>query len=183
MPTDLLKTFRGLVAEKQAIRQREEKLLASLRDVLRRLGYRLEPLGSNGVSRRHRTAAHVRPDEPSSWGRKAVVCQECGRTFSLPLHLGRHMSVMHKGAKRSQTTKPATENNSTETIPAGTTKPRRRRMSPAARKAAARRMKAYWRKRKTAERQATGADKQGRRAKPRSRVGRRRGRRSKARAA
>jgi hypothetical protein len=148
MKTGLHAAFQALAAEKQAVLKREEKLLADLREVLARLGYRLEPLGANssrGVPRRS-----SRRRQSASRGAKPLTCNECGRTFALPLHLGRHMSVTHKGG-RVATHQPGSSPGESGAARAQT-KPRRSRMSPAARRAAARRMKAYWKKRKTAER-------------------------------
>ncbi len=50
MAADLLRLFRTLATEKQALRKREEKVVADLREVLARLGYRLEPIRADGAS-------------------------------------------------------------------------------------------------------------------------------------
>jgi hypothetical protein len=151
MATNLLKVIEALSSEKDAVLKREEKLVSGLRETLSRLGYQLEAIGHDGASRPgHR--ARQRRSAPSL-GANAVTCSECGRRFALPLHLGRHMSAMHRGAKA-----PSAPTQST-TVPgngATTAKQRRRRgMSPAARRAAAKRMKAYWRKRKESARAGT----------------------------
>ncbi len=150
MATNVLKVLEALSSEKEAIRRREEKLLSGLREVLGRFGYRLEPLAANertnGSGRR---GSSMPTRRRASSGSKPLTCTACGRTFALPLHLGRHMSTMHKGepAASAKPSPPTTENRSTNGALATKT-PRRRRMSAAARRAAARRMKAYWRKRK-----------------------------------
>ncbi len=155
MAANFLKTLQALSSEKQAVRKREEKLVADLRGVLGKLGYRLEPMSGNGAARRG-TRATTRRAVPT--GSKPLTCPECGRSFALPLHLGRHMSTMHKAkpAASSQTkAAPAADNGSSTE---GVAKPTaRRRMSPAARRAAARRMKAYWRQRKAATRRSKTA--------------------------
>jgi hypothetical protein len=145
MAGNLLRLFHTLAAEKHAVLKREEALIAELRRVVGDLGYRLEPIGTSASPRR--TTSRRRGGMVAR-GSKPLRCDECGRTFALPLHLGRHTSVMHKEA-RPGTALPA---------PTGAAKgvaekptPRRRRMSPAARRAAARRMKAYWRRRKAAQ--------------------------------
>lgn len=149
MAIDLLRAFQALSTEKEAVRKREEKLVSDLRDTLGRLGYRLEPVHTNGTVRRTSTASSRRAAAP---GPKALACPECTRTFALPLHLGRHMSVVHKGKRRAaQPTTQADPNGSRKAGPAKEA-PRRSRMSLAARRAAARRMKAYWRKRKATKR-------------------------------
>jgi hypothetical protein len=146
MANRLLKEFRTLATAKRAIRQREEKLLAGLGETLGRLGYQLEPIIFDGGRPQHRRLAS-RGKNVASRGSKSLRCSACGRTFALALHLGRHMSVMHKDQTPSAAGTPsaATEASS----PSIAAKPRRR-MSPSARRAAARRMKAYWRKRKAA---------------------------------
>jgi hypothetical protein len=134
-------------AKKAAVRAREEKLVSDLKEILGRLGYRLEPLDGNGVAGRP-TRATGRG--VVSAGPTPLTCSECGRTFALPLHLGRHMSTMHKGNSANPTTPTTSENGPPQTGPATKAPQRRRRMRPAARRAAARRMRAYWRKRKAA---------------------------------
>lgn len=37
--------------------------------------------------------------------RKLVKCNICGRTFNLPLHLGRHMATIHGSSARKATKK------------------------------------------------------------------------------
>jgi hypothetical protein len=140
MAANLLRLFHTLVAEKQAVLKREETLIAELRRVLGGLGYRLEPIGTNASPRRTTSARRGRI---AARGSKPLRCDECGRTFALPLHLGRHMSVMHKGATPAARPAPNGAAKGAEK-----SMPRRRRMSLAARRAVARRMKAYWRKRR-----------------------------------
>jgi hypothetical protein len=144
MAANLLKELHALATTKRALRQREEKLVVDLRKVLGRLGYRIDRISFDGRGPRRRVVS--REQSPASGGSKSLRCSTCGRTFSLPLHLGRHMSVMHKGQASSA---PGTPPVATETLsPSVSAKPRRR-MSTSARRAAAKRMKAYWRKRKT----------------------------------
>jgi hypothetical protein len=156
MAANLLRLFHALATEKQAVRKREDTLIADLRPVLGDLGYRLEPIGANASPRR---TTSPRPGRMASRSSKQLRCDECGRTFALPLHLGRHASVMHKGKRAAapQATSPTAEKGSAKGVSAKAT-PRRRRMNPAARRAVARRMKAYWGKRR-----AAGARKKGRR--------------------
>jgi hypothetical protein len=134
MPADVVKSLRALTTERQALLQRERELIGSLNAVLPGIGYRVVPVTDSrpapSLAKRTISAATARP----------LSCPHCGRTFGRPLHLGRHISAIHKGKGASQLQ------------PETTTPKPRRRMSPAARRAAARRMKAYWRKRKAAER-------------------------------
>jgi hypothetical protein len=148
LAVNLLKVFAALASKKAAVRAREEKLVSDLREIVGRLGYRLEPLDGNGVAGR-RTRATAR-GAISAGGPTPLTCSECGRTFALPLHLGRHVSTMHKKDSANPTTPTTSENGSPQTGPATKAPQRRRRMSPAARRATARRMRAYWRKRKGA---------------------------------
>jgi hypothetical protein len=149
MTRDLLRAFRALSTEKEAIRKREVKLVSDLRQTLSRLGYRLEAISTNG--RGQRAGA---PSAPGTAVPRpgALTCAQCGRTFALPLHLGRHMSVAHK-TKRAVTAPPAPARNGSQPAPANTVTSRRQpRMSRAARRAAARRTKSHRRKRKAARR-------------------------------
>jgi hypothetical protein len=160
MRTDLQAMFRALAVQKRAVLKREEKLVADLRGILGQLGYRLEPISTNGMSRPGPKSS--RPRRTASRGSKPLTCSECGRTFALPLHLGRHMSVMHKrkNAPGAQSGSSANQNDSARA--GAEAKPRRSHMSPAARRAAARRMKAYWRKRKAADQaQASASPRRG----------------------
>jgi hypothetical protein len=152
MAADLLQTVQALVTEKQAILMREEELVTGLRQVLDHLGYQLEAITSNGTSRPSGKASRSPSAHAASRALGPISCPECRRTFSLPLHLGRHMSVMHKGKRPStpQPTSPRAESGSAPAAPAKT-RARRRRMRRAARQAAARRMKAHWGERKTSQ--------------------------------
>jgi hypothetical protein len=80
-----------LAAEKKAIMQRQSALVASLNRLLPSIGYRVVAVSSE-------TKAAARPSpRRASRAAKPLTCSECQRTFALPLHLGRHISVMHKG--------------------------------------------------------------------------------------
>jgi hypothetical protein len=147
MAADLIKAFEALSSEKEAVRKREENLVSDLTEVLGRLGYQLEPVGAKGSASRN---GRTRGRGTGSSGSKTLTCSECGRTFALPLHLGRHMSVMHKAAKARRQAASAIAKGSTGAAQERKTTPRRRRMSPAARRAVSRRMKAYWRRRRAA---------------------------------
>jgi uncharacterized C2H2 Zn-finger protein len=129
-----MKVLKTIAAKKRALLKREQELINRLNVALPRIGYQIV-LVTNGAPsnrRRQRATDAARP--------KPLACPHCTRTFRLKLHLGRHINATHK--------RKAAPQRQPETI---TLRPRRR-MSPAARRAAARRMKAYWRKRKAAER-------------------------------
>jgi hypothetical protein len=154
-----IKSLQALSAEKQALLSREHKLIADLNAVLPGLGYRVVSVSDGQPSR-----ATVKRT-PSATTPKPLSCPHCDRTFGRPLHLGRHISAMHKGSRISPSQEPPT---SGPTPPeSAATKPRRR-MSPVARRAVARRMKAYWKKRKAAERSESSAMPRGRDASSRT---------------
>jgi len=128
MATDLIKAFIDLNAEKAAIRQRELKLVSGLQEALVRLGYRLEAVDTNGSA--HNGGAPL-DQRHRALTLKSLACSHCGRRFALPLHLGRHVSVMHNGKRASRPTAEgghATTSNKSVRL--------RRRMSPKARRAA-----------------------------------------------
>jgi hypothetical protein len=107
----LAKTLRLLAAEKRAVFQRQSALVANLNKLLPSIGYRVVPLENEGGAAGRRTvhagarsaALSVRPLG------KPLVCPHCSRTFALPLHLGRHLSVMHKGVVTPSASVPARE--------------------------------------------------------------------------
>ena len=96
MVTDLIKAFEALSSEKTAVRKREDQLVSDLTAILGRLGYRLEPMGTNGAFHPSRSTPVQRA---VSRGSKPLTCAECDRTFALALHLGRHMTATHKGKR------------------------------------------------------------------------------------
>ena len=129
MATDLIKAFMNLSAEKAAIRQREQKLVSGLQEALVRLGYRLEAVDTNGSI--HNGGAALEQRQRAST-LKSLACSHCGRRFALPLHLGRHVSVMHNGKRASRPAEGDRATTSKKSVRL------RRRMSPAARRAARR---------------------------------------------
>ena len=91
----LAKTLRLLAAEKRAVLQRQTALVANLNKLLPSIGYRVVPLEGEGRADA-RSNLRGRRSTALSLLNKSLVCRYCQRTFALPLHLGRHMSVMHK---------------------------------------------------------------------------------------
>jgi hypothetical protein len=89
----LIRTLKMLAAEKKAIMQRQSALVASLNRLLPTIGYRVVPVGPEAATRA-RSRLTPRATKP-------LTCPKCQRMFALPLHLGRHLSVMHKGKRRS----------------------------------------------------------------------------------
>ena len=76
MTTTGFKALEALASKKESIRQREQKMVAGLRDTLGRLGYGLEQIGGNGVARGGSHAARGRSLRP---GGKPLTCPECAR--------------------------------------------------------------------------------------------------------
>jgi hypothetical protein len=95
----LAKTLRLLAAEKKAVIQRQTALVANLNKLLPSIGYRVVPLEGEGrVDARSNLRGGRRSTRLTARSllNKSLVCRYCQRTFALPLHLGRHISVMHK---------------------------------------------------------------------------------------
>lgn len=141
MALTLAKTLRLLAAEKKAVLQRQTALVASLNKLLPSIGYRVVPLESEGRTDLRSTGGGRRRPAPTAvlLRNKPLVCQHCNRTFALPLHLGRHISVMHKA--KSPSTPPAPTAAGGERA-AAKVKPARKSRGQAARKGSARRRRA-----------------------------------------
>ena len=96
------KTVQSIVKARGSLAQREQALIAELNRILPGMGYRVVPAADkNGpTSRVPRTAAK----RAFHRARKTLTCPHCDRTFGYPLHLGRHVSAMHKtnGARRAK---------------------------------------------------------------------------------
>src|SRR5262245_58757382 len=98
MATSVFKTLEALATEKEAIRQREQEIVAGLREALGRLGYGMEQVAANGTARRGTPTSRRRSLSSRA---KPLTWADCGRTFALPLHLGRHRSTMHPRPRTS----------------------------------------------------------------------------------
>jgi hypothetical protein len=92
MPVDITKSLQSLTTQKQLLMKREQKLIATLNRLLPRLGYRIVTAAlSDGVGRRS-----AQPRRTMTSRRKSLACPHCDRRFAHPLHLGRHVSAMHR---------------------------------------------------------------------------------------
>jgi hypothetical protein len=90
MANDLVSSLQSLAKEKLAIFHREKQLVDALNRVLPAMGYRIvSTAGSNGGND---AGSVIRRSAP----RRSLACPQCGRRFGHPLHLGRHVSAMHK---------------------------------------------------------------------------------------
>jgi len=103
MPNNLMKLVASVLAQKRALDAKERQLIDSLNRVLPEMGYEVVPTTSNG---RGAGSAGRRASRPlaTPGGRtsvKTLVCQQCGRRFGHPLHLGRHTAAMHKNGSTS----------------------------------------------------------------------------------
>jgi hypothetical protein len=133
MATDLMKLVQSVLDQKRALDAKERDLIASLNRVLPDMGYRVVPtapdaaasMGSPGRSRRG-------GPRRAGTAPKNLVCAQCGRRFSHPLHLGRHTAATHKSTGGG-TQNGKTPNGKTTTAKAAS---RRRRPARRARRAA-----------------------------------------------
>ena len=100
MPNDLMKLVESVLAQKRALDQKERQLIDSLNRVLPGMGYHVVPMadGSGAGSTARRGPARPSRVGTASAAAKTLVCSQCGRRFSHPLHLGRHTAAMHKTA-------------------------------------------------------------------------------------
>jgi len=147
----LIRTLRLLAAEKKAVLKRQAALVASLNSLLPSIGYRVVPLEAEARAAARPRLRSRRRAAASTARRlvgKPLTCPHCSRTFALPLHLGRHVSVMHKTKK----TPAASSTEGGERPAPKVAKARRRPKRRAVRKAAARRRRAARSPRTTAKR-------------------------------
>lgn len=106
MPKDLMKLVASVLAQKRALGLKEQQLIASLNRVLPDMGYQVVPAADGGKAARRRPGRPLGSSaRPAGSAPKRLVCAQCGRRFSHPLHLGRHTSAMHK----TSGSKPATK--------------------------------------------------------------------------
>ena len=103
-PADVsLASLRKLAQKRLVLQQKEQKiadtqrrLLSEVGRLLSSFGYTLVAVNGGGTAR-----APVR-------GRRRAVpkqrlkCAQCDRPFAYPMHLARHMSAMHRGAKSAR---------------------------------------------------------------------------------
>jgi hypothetical protein len=129
MATDLMKLVQSVLAQKRALDAKERDLIASLNRVLPDMGYRVVSTGGEARGSRGRRRSAGASGRPTSAAPKNLVCGQCGRRFSHPLHLGRHTAATHKS------TSAAGSRGKTAKTSARRRRPmRRRRAEKAARK-------------------------------------------------
>jgi hypothetical protein len=103
MPNDLMKLVESVLAEKRALDQKERQLIDSLNRVLPDMGYQVVPTSDGraaAVSRRGRGR------RAAAAAAKTLVCEQCGRRFAHPLHLGRHTAATHGSSAVKAKTRP-----------------------------------------------------------------------------
>ena len=96
------KAVQSLVKARGSLAQREQALMAELNRILPGMGYRVVAAADrNGPTSSVPRSAARRAFQRA---RKTLTCPHCDRTFGHPLHLGRHVSAMHKtnGVRRSK---------------------------------------------------------------------------------
>ncbi len=92
MPRDPLKSLESLVAEKQALAEKERRLMEGQAQALQGTGFELTRVAaSDGNVRPARPVRKVRQV------RRGLRCPTCGRRFALAMHLARHVAASHKG--------------------------------------------------------------------------------------
>lgn len=87
---DLTTPLSALHNRRQALAEKERRLIADLNRVLPKIGYQIGPAGTKAASQR-----------PGAGARKTLACPKCSRRFAHRLHLGRHLSATHKIKKRA----------------------------------------------------------------------------------
>ncbi len=109
MPNDLMKLVASVLAQKRALDEKERQLIDSLNRVLPGMGYQVVPTADGGKSgvRRRRGRPLGSSNRPAGSAPKTLVCAQCGRRFSHPLHLGRHTAAMHKASGNKSAVKKA----------------------------------------------------------------------------
>jgi hypothetical protein len=103
MMRELLKSVESLLAERRALVDKEQQLIEHLNRVLPSMGYQVVPssaLAARAGRRSNSRGSTKGQAKPASGAPKRLVCQQCGRRFAHPLHLGRHMSATH-GRKKA----------------------------------------------------------------------------------
>lgn len=109
MATDLMKLVQTVLAQKRALDARERELIDSLNRVLPDMGYRVvSTSGATARASRRRGRPAASSNRAPGSAPKNLVCPECGRRFSHPLHLGRHTAATHKSSSaKPSAAKPA----------------------------------------------------------------------------
>jgi uncharacterized C2H2 Zn-finger protein len=87
---DLTAPLRALHSRRQALAEKERRLIADLSRVLPKVGYRAVRAGTKAALGRSGAGA-----------RKTLACPKCSRRFAHRLHLGRHLSATHGIKKRA----------------------------------------------------------------------------------
>jgi hypothetical protein len=130
MATDLMKLVQSVLAQKRALDAKERELIDSLNRVLPDMGYRVvSTSGAPARAPRRRGRPADSSNRAAGSAPKNLVCADCGRRFSHPLHLGRHRAATHKpSSAKPSVAKPAQATGRKTT--------RRRRTRKTARKSA-----------------------------------------------
>lgn len=94
---EVVQSLERILVEKQQIGRKEARAVSELRRVLAGIGYSVVPFVKRGRRSGSRTGGAVTSADHAS---KRLPCPHCGRRFARPLHLGRHVSAMHRRKKR-----------------------------------------------------------------------------------
>ena len=93
--TSFISSLTTFAKAKLRMAEREKQLVTALNSVLPRLGYRVVPASIDGSTNNQSDSDRVRT--------QSFSCPHCDRRFGHPLHLGRHVSAMHKKQPRRRT--------------------------------------------------------------------------------
>jgi len=106
MAEHLARELQTLASQKKEMLKQEQRLISELNAVLPSLGYRIVPnlieVGDGtaappaGPRVQRRAVARL-----STSVKKSLKCPHCDRRFALALHLGRHVSAMHRNGAGS----------------------------------------------------------------------------------
>lgn len=98
---DIAKSVKTLLEQKKTIADRERQLIEDLNRVLPTMGYRVVPVGAE-LQGAGKSVSKSNGKSGVKGGKGRVyACEQCGRKFGHWLHLGRHMSTIHRGGKKA----------------------------------------------------------------------------------
>jgi hypothetical protein len=99
---DIAKSVKSLLEQKKTVADREKQLIEDLNRVLPTMGYRVVRVESEARDR-GKSASKSNEKSTAVKGGKGRVyaCDQCGRKFGHWLHLGRHVSTIHRRGKKA----------------------------------------------------------------------------------
>lgn len=100
---EIAKSVKSLLEQKKTVADREKQLIEDLNRVLPTMGYRVVPVESDQIAKdRSKSGSKSNGKSAARGGRGRVyACEQCGRKFGHWLHLGRHVSTIHRRGKKA----------------------------------------------------------------------------------